>query len=73
MSAPTTKVGELRLGSPREETTATPAEFAAIAHLRGWCHNVADCDTCRWEDRARAAERSLRDVKRTLDSIIIGG
>lgn len=30
----------------RDTKVETDAEFAAIAHLRQWCHNTAVCPIC---------------------------
>ena len=47
------------------DRTRSEAEFVAVAHLRGWCHNSVVCPICKAEDRAYQAER-------TLDQIISG-
>ena len=44
----------------RETKVETEEEFAAIAHLRQWCHNTAVCPICRlakqvWGDGYKAA------------------
>ena len=31
----------------RVTTADTPEEFAAIAHIRGWCHNSTECPICK--------------------------
>lgn len=30
----------------RVTVVETAEEFAAIAHLRGWCHNSVECPIC---------------------------
>ena len=46
-------------------TADTPAEVAAIGHLRGWCHDGSVCPICKAAYAQHAAE--LR-----LDSVITG-
>ena len=32
---------------PRVDVIETPEEFAAVAHLRGWCHDSGECPICK--------------------------
>jgi hypothetical protein len=43
----------------------TPQEVAVIGHLRGWCHNSAECAICQAEFRAR-------DEAARMESVITG-
>ena len=41
----------------RDDRVETPEEFAAIAHLRGWCHDMNECPICRAYRRGQEDER----------------
>ncbi len=49
----------------RDIRAESAAEEAVIGHLRGWCHNSAECGIC-------AAERAAREAGQRLESVIAG-
>lgn len=57
MANGTTTIDGKRVDYARDAT-----EFAALGHLRGWCHDGNACPICAADRRAQAAQRALDSV-----------
>ncbi len=52
------------MSATRMLTANTTAEWDAIAHLRGWCHNMLACPICAAEQAgyARGRDAAITEI-----------